>query len=374
MAQVIKRGERRYMVRVFLGRDSQGKRQYENKTIRGTKKQAEAYGRKVQHQVDTGTWRAPAKQTVSAFLDEWLEDTARRRVRRETHQEYCRIAETHLKPILGDVALGKLAADDVQHLITELEGRGLAPRTVRNTHGLLRNALDTAVRRGTIPANIAAAKYVDLPSASRRELTVWSREEAAAFVEAARGERWGPLFVLLLGTGMRPGEALGLKWEDYDGESVRIQRALVRARDGSGTWRLREPKTKKSRRTVPLPTFARDALRDHRKLQAAEKLAAGPDYADRDLIFVDEAGEPPVWRRLAKYEFQWIAAEAELPKIRAYDLRHTCASLLLSAGVNPKIVSERLGHSTIVLTLDTYSSVLPGLQQEATEMLDEMLA
>jgi integrase len=367
MAQVIHRGKGRHLVRVFLGRDpATGRRKYHNKTIRGTKKQAETYGRKIQHQVDTGTFREPASQTVTEFLDWWFENTARRRVHAET---------LHLEPTLGEIPLGQITPAHVQQLVTAMEAKKLSPRTIRNAHGLLRNALSRAVREGTIPANPAAAKLVDLPKARRRELTVLSRTEAAAFVKAAKGERWGPLFVLLLGSGMRPGEALGLTWPDFDGSRVRIRRALVRARDGSGTWRLREPKTPNSRRTVPLPKFAITALHEHRRRQAEEKLRAGPDYEDRGLIFSDERGAPANWWRLTKYEFRYILEEAGLSSkvIRAYDLRHTCASLLLSAGVNPKVVSERLGHSTVTLTLDTYSSVLPGLQEDATEKLGAML-
>jgi integrase len=375
MAQVITRGRGRHLVRVFLGRDpATGRRRYHNKTIRGTKKQAEAYGRKIQTQVDSGTFREPTRQTVAEFLDHWFEHTARRRVHRETLQEYKAIAERHLKPVLGKIRLGQLTPEHVQQLVTAMEAKKRAPRTIRNAHGVLRNALSRAVREGTIPMNPASAKLVDLPKTRRRELTVLSPKEAAAFVEAARGERWGPLFILLLGSGMRPGEALGLQWSDFEGSSLRIRRALVRSRDGSGKRRLKEPKTRDSRRTVPLPDFALEALRTHRRRQAEEKLRAGAEYEDRGLIFADERGAPLSWRRLTKYEFPWILEEAGLPKIRAYDLRHTCATLLLSAGVNPKVVSERLGHTTVTLTLDTYSSVLPGLQEDATAKLGAMLS
>lgn len=374
MAQVIKRGERRYLVRVFLGRDRDGKRRFHNKTFRGTKKEAEGYARDVQAQVDAGTWTGevdPGGQTVEAFMDYWLDHTAARRVSPFTLDDYRGLARRYIHPTLGKIPLRDLAPSDVQRLVTRMEAKGLSPRTIRRGQGLLRNALNKAVREGTIPTNPASSKMVDLPKRETRELSVLSAEEARAFIEAAREDEFAPLWILLLTSGMRPGEALGLKWEDFDGAGVRVQRALVRDRRGGG-WELRPPKTKKSRRTIPLPPVAVQALRDHRKAQAAAKLAA-EDYAGHGLIFADGAGEPLVWAEVARKHFKDILTQADLPPIRAYDLRHTCASLLLASGVNPKVVSERLGHSTIVLTMDTYSAVLPGLQEEATAKLGEML-
>jgi integrase len=373
MAQVIERGSGRYLVRVFLGRDpSTGKRNYHNKTIRGTKKQAEAYGRKIQHEVDTGVFREAAHQTVGEYLDHWMEHTAHRKVRPRTLEGYEDVLRLHVRPVVGDVPMGSLSPQDVERIVTTMEAKGRSPQTIRNALTPLRHALNHAVKHGTIPQNPATADLVDLPKKVQRKVDTLTAEEAKGFVEAAKGERWGALYVVLLGGGMRPGEALGLKWDDFDGKAVRIDRALVRARNGRD-WRLRETKTAKSRRTVPLPGFAVNALKEFRRLQAEDKLQAGSEWNETGLIFVDEKGEPLRWRSLARATFRNILTEADLPDIRPYDLRHTCASLLLAAGVNPKIVSERLGHSTVALTLDTYSSVLPGLQEEATAKLGELL-
>ncbi len=374
MSQVIQKGPKRWLVRVFLGRDpTTGKRRYYSKSLRGTKTQATQLATKLQAQVDGGTFAEPAKQTVSAFFAYWLETTAARKVKPYTLEDYRRLGERYIKPSLGHVELGKLRPAHIQKLVTEMEAKGLAPRTVRYGHGVLRNALNKAVREGIIPANPAAAKLVDLPRNRRRELTVFSPAEARAFVEAAQGDRWAALWLLLLGSGARPGEALGLTWADFDGRAIRIQRTLVRDRRGGG-WKLQEPKTSRSRRTVPLPDVAVEALRAHRRRQAEEKLAAGPEYQDNGLVFADECGAPLVWSEVCRLHWKGLLTQADLPQIRPYDLRHSCASLLLAQGVNPKIVAERLGHSTIVLTMDTYSAVLPGLQEEATEKLGDMLA
>ena len=375
MAQIINRGPKTYLIRVFLGRDPDtGKRRFQNQTFRGLKKSAKKRADRIEEQVSDGTWNpngCPSDQTVKDFLEYWLDHTAARKVADYTLVDYRALTARYLVPLLGDMKLGDLAPADVQRLITDLEGRGLSPRTVRYAHGVLRNALNKAVREGTIPSNPASAKMVDLPKRETRELTVLSPDEAKAFIEAANEDRWAALWILLISSGARPGEALGLKWDDFDGKNIRIQRALVRDRKGGG-WTLKEPKTKKSRRTVPLPAVASQALKDHRRRQAAEKLAGG-DYSDERFIFADETGGPLAWDEIARQHFGDLLTQGNLPTLRAYDLRHTCASLLLAAGVNPKIVSERLGHSTVVLTLDTYSSVLPGLQEEATELLGAVL-
>ena len=373
MAQIIERGPKRYLVRVFTGRDGAGKRRYHSKLIRGTKTEAAKYATRIQAGVDAGTFAAPAAQTVAAFLDYWLDHTATRRVRAYTLADYRSMVKRYLVPSLGAVKLGTLRAAHVQRLVTELEARGLAPRTIRYAQGVLRNALAKAVREGLIPSNPAAADLVDLPRGRRRELTVLSPDEARAFIAAAQEDRYAALWILLLASGARPGEALGLTWADFDGKAIRIQRALVRDRSGGG-WQLLEPKTPKSRRTVPLPAVALDALKLHRKRQAAEQLAAGASYERHGLIFADQHGAPLHWDAIARTHFADLLTQADLPPIRAYDLRHSCASLLLSQGINPKIVSERLGHATVTLTLDTYSAVLPGLQEDATAKLGDVLA
>jgi integrase len=372
MAQVVKRGQGRWMVRVFLGRGDDGKRRYHNKTIHGTKKNADQYARKIQTAVDKDEFveSVQSPETVAEFLDRWLDNTATRKVAKYTLDDYRAQCERYLKPVMGTVQLSKLAVSDVERLVAWMEAKGLASRTIRYAQGVLRNALNKAMREKTILSNPASAELIDLPKIQKRELTVLDGEQARAFLTAASEDRWAALWTVLLGSGARPGEVLALRWEDFDGKAIRIQRALVRDRSGGG-WSFRPPKTKTSRRTVPLPTSAIASLKTHRRAQVEEKLAA-TEYTDHELIFSDASGEPLSWDRIVRRHFDDILTQADVPKIRPYDLRHTCASLLLAAGVNPKIVSERLGHSTITLTLDTYSAVLPGLQEVATEKLDSV--
>ncbi|HEX8136937.1 MAG TPA: site-specific integrase [Pyrinomonadaceae bacterium] len=171
---------------------------------------------------------------------------------------------------------------------------------------------------------------------------------------------------------MRPEEYLALQWSDVDFErgTSQVRRALVRHQK---TWSFEEPKTARSRRTVFLPGLLLQKLAAHKRQQAAERLKLGALWQAYDLIFCSEQGTPLSIPNLTYRYFRPILEKAELPQIRLYDLRHSCATLLLMAEENPKVVSERLGHSTIVLTLDTYSHVLPTMQQQATARLEKLL-
>jgi integrase len=174
---------------------------------------------------------------------------------------------------------------------------------------------------------------------------------------------------------MRPEEYLGLQWKDINFErgTVTVRRALVWRRKGGG-WILEEPKTPQSRRTIPLPVSVLRSLTEHKRKQAEERLRAGTDYQNHDFVFAGEFGTPLLTSNIFRRHFKPILTTAKLPdSIRLYDLRHTCATLLLAAGENPKVVSERLGHASIVLTLDTYSHILPTMQQAATAKLESLL-
>lgn len=247
---------------------------------------------------------------------------------------------------------------------------GLSPRTVRYTHAVLRNALEQAVKWQMLHRN--PAQFVDLPKQKRKETQALSPEEAKKFMKASSVSKWDTLFILLLTTGMRPGEALGLKWSDFDFQSgkVRVQRTLVRNKN---KWSFEEPKTSRSRRTIPIPNSVINSLKEHRKNQIEGKLSA-EKYQNYDLVFASQKGEPLNEQNIVRRHFKPLLEKAGLSKnYRLYDLRHSCATLLLSQGENPKIVSERLGHASVTLTLDTYSHVLPDMQQGAAEKLENLL-
>jgi integrase len=290
-------------------------------------------------------------------------------VKQRTAEDYQSLAATYLIPRLGDLRLSQLTPETVESVYTDLIADGLSARTVRYAHSVLHAALTTAVRRKYLLSNPAA--LATLPRIEHREMRAMTKQEASRFLAAARGTRLEALWTVLLSGGLRPGEALGLKWGDLQDDRVQVQRSLVRLRDH--TWRLEDPKTARARRSVPLPVGALHALRAHKAAQAADRLRAGPAWVDHDLVFCNATGEPLEWRVVTRRYFKPLLRMASLPAFRPYDLRHTCATLLLVSGENPKVVQERLGHSSVALTLDVYSHVLPDMQQDAAAKLEAML-
>lgn len=202
-------------------------------------------------------------------------------------------------------------------------------------------------------------------------MKVFSPSQAATFLQAASQDRWAALWQLLLTTGMRPGEALALRWTDIEGSKIRIQRNLVRTPDGR--WELKEPKTARGRRTVTMPEMTQTLLRQERRNQVEARLKAGSAYADLGFVFAVGNGSPLDWRVVVQRHFHPILKRAGLPRIRPYDLRHTSATLLLGDGVNVKVVAERLGHASAALTLDVYAHVTPDMQAEAAGGMQQVL-
>ncbi|MBS3982821.1 MAG: site-specific integrase [Dethiobacter sp.] len=322
---------------------------------------------------DTGTFVEPGKETLAEYMDEWLNTVVKARVREVTYRDYLDRTRLYIKPALGELRLPQVTPDGIQALYSKMLESGLSPRSVRYVHAILRNALQQAVKWGKLYRN--PADLVDLPRQKKEEMKVLTPAEAARFMDAVIYSPWKAFFSLLLSSGMRPSEALGLKWPDIDfeGGKITVNRSLTRPRGAA--WVLDETKTNKSRRTIPLPASVMADLREHKADQSAVKLKKkkGGQYNDMGFVFTSENGEPARDNNLLKRHFKPLLKDAGLPDIRLYDLRHTCATLLLAAGENPKVVSERLGHASISLTLDTYSHVLPDMQKAATEKLETML-
>jgi integrase len=354
-----------------LGRDPQtSKRRYHNRTIHGTAKDAQRYLNGVLREIDLGTFVEPSAMTLNEYIEKWLEGAARPRVSRRTADGYEALLRRYILEPLGQRRLDSLRALDIQNVYAEMQARGLSARMVRHTHSALHNALKQSVKWGLLSRN--PSELVELPKVAHKERRVLSQTEAVSFLEAAAEMSHGLLFEFALITGMRPEEYLALQWSDIDFErhAATVKRALVRHK---GEWSFEETKTARSRRTVSLPRQLVQKLLEHKRRQGEARLKAGPSWEAHGLVFCSETGSPLSVPNLTYRYFRPILQKANLPRLRLYDLRHTCATLLLLADENPKVVSERLGHSTIVLTLDTYSHVLPTMQQRATSKLEQML-
>ena len=368
--QIIKRGVCTWLIRIFMGRDAKGKQKFHHKTIHGTKRDAERYLVAVRREMDLGVFVEPSAISVNEYLDRWLRDAARPRVSLRTADGYATLLERNIRPSLGFKQLDKVQALDIQAIYGSMIARGLSAQSVRHTHSALHNALKQAVKWGLLSRN--PSDLVELPKAQHKERRVLSPDEAQEFIQAASLMPHGLIFEFALLSGMRPEEYLALQWADVDFErgTAQVRRALVRHKK---SWSFEEPKTARSRRTVYLPTPLLKRLAAHKRTQAEARLRLGAVWQAFDLIFCSEEGTPLSIPNLTYRYYRPILVKAKLPQLRLYDLRHSCATLLLIAEENPKVVSERLGHSTIVLTLDTYSHVLPTMQQKAAAKLENML-
>src|ERR1700687_634870 len=273
--QILQRGKRTFVVRVFLGR-SGGKRKYLNKTVHASKKVAENTLTALLRERDLGTLVEPTRMTVDEYLDEWLKTAAKPRVRLRTYQGYEELLERYIRPDLGSRPLSRITPLEIQPVYAKMQEKKLSARTVRHAHGALRCALGQAVKWRMLVVNPATA--VDLPQVRKKEMYALSPEDAGQFLKHATDDRLGAMFALALTTGMRPGEYMGLKWSDVDLDKgvVVVQRALIVTGDGGS--RFAEPKTNRGRRTIPLPPSVTRMLVEHKCKQAAEKLKAGPSH------------------------------------------------------------------------------------------------
>jgi integrase len=325
--------------------------------------------RVLRHAAEDGVLPAIDRRiSVEQYLDRWLE-AIRGSVRPSTYVSY-ELNARRLKKLVGRAQLSALTPAMIQTAYSKLSGQGLSPRSVLQIHATLHRALGQAVKWGLTVRNPSEA--VDRPRPARIEMSTLSVDELMRLFEAARGTRMYAVFVLLGTTGMRLGEALGLKWDDIDlpGRRLVIRRALQR-HAGVGL-RFVEPKTSRSRRTVHLTELAVDALVAHKAHTELLRQVARDRWRESGLVFTSTVGDG-MEAGVVNDNLRRLLAKAGLPHIRVHDLRHTVATILLQGGAHPKLVQDLLGHSTVTLTLDTYSHVTPALHLEATRRLDEVM-
>lgn len=354
-----------------IGRDVNGKRIQKWFSGFKTKRDAERAMTEKMQELNTGTFVEPSHEDFATYIQRWLEDK-KSQVRPSTLRSYDWLVRCHVVPNIGHIRVSDLRPQHLQTMYRTLsEGESpLSTRSIQQLHTVIHESLKRAVKWSIVARNVADA--VDPPRVERRQSSIWTPEQALQFLEVSKKEeRYWIGFVLAIMTGMRKGEILGLRWSDIDWDHgfVQIRQTLSWSQ---GKPAFQEPKTERSRRSVAMSPETMTALRRHKRIQAQERLIFDSEYQDNDLVIARADGRPQNPRT---FDDAWYRALelSDLPRIRFHDLRHTHASLLLQQGVHPKIVSERLGHATINITLDTYSHVLPGLQKEVADRFDDVI-
>ncbi len=368
---ISKRYKNSWVMVVYLGRDPATGKERRKWFTHRTKQEAEAHLAQLLSQLHGGGILPSTKLSVREFLDQWLRDYATGAVGPVTLKTYRDIIRVHLVPAFGDSPLQRLSAQTIQGYLSRKLQTGLSPTTVRHHAVLLHEALRHAVKWGLLARN--PCDMVDPPRRSRTEMLVLDEEQVRMFLaEAKRSSPHYRLYLTAVLTGMRQGELLGLRWKDLDliTGSAAIQQTFYRM----GRQQIfKAPKTPTARRAVALPPVLVDELRRLREEQGELRRLFAPAYKDHDLVFCQPAGKPLQANNIVRRDFARTLKRAGLPRIRFHDLRHCHATLLLRQGVHPKVVQERLGHSTPAFTLHVYSHVLPGMQEEATRALEARL-
>ncbi len=364
-----KRGKNSYAIFISLGKDPlTGKYNYHWETVRGTKKEAERRRTELLHQLDTGTFIKPSKTTFAEYLGRWLSDYARPNISPRSYERYAGIIKKYLIPEMGDIPLTQLKPEHIQKHVRAIRDQGLKPETIKFHHAVIHKALQTAVKWGLLYRNVADA--VDAPEKGGTKRPTWNGYEVRQFLEAAKASIYYALFHTALFTGMRRSELLGLKWGDVEIGKIHVCRSLHHLKDGR--YIFTPPKSDKGNRPIDLSPSSILVLAEHKERQQAIRTMLGETLGKDDLVFSTPQGAPLRPNTITR---AWgiLAAKAGVTPIRLHDARHSHASLLLRAGVHPKIVQERLGHSSIQITLDIYSHVAPGLQEAAARSFDTLV-
>jgi integrase len=359
-----------------------GKRQQLRRRGFATKKVAKDAEAAVVADLGRGTFVRPTRVTLEAFLlDEWL-PAKRATLRPSTANSYDRMIRLYVVPALGATSLSEvdggmlnaLYATLLAHGRTETRrglGPGLAPKTVRNVHGVLARAFRDAVRWGRLVRNPCDA--ADPPRGAAPEMKAWTADELRAFTASTSSHRWAGVWALMATTGMRRGEVLGLRWSDVNLEVGTVTIRSTRIRYGT-TITTSTPKTARGNRTISVGPAAVTALRAWKRTQSQDRLLMGSDWQNLDDLVVTiadgSAPNPEAFSNL----FGDLAKRAGLPAIRLHDLRHSYATAALAAGVPVKVVSQRIGHADITVTLKVYAHVMPGDDASAALSADALLS
>ena len=373
-----KRAKGSWTIVLDYGTDSDtGKRRQHWSTIRGTKKEADKKLSELLHQIDIGNFVKPTKITFGEYLKQWLTDYVHTNVRAATAEGYRIIIERHVIPSLGMIILSQLSSSHIQRYYAGAiaDGRrdkkgGLSARTVMHHHRLIREVLSHAMKRGLLARNVADA--VDPPRPVPKEMKALDTEGVQQLLLGAKGTKYFPLIHLAIFSGMRRSELLGLRWKDMDLIKGTVSISQVLHCLPGGLIVFEQPKTAKSKRLVSLSSDAVLALRAHQETEEAN-LALADSSLEKDRLVFSQIDGSPFLPNTVTHAFGKISKRVGFDGIHFHSLRHTHASIMLQQGVSPKTVADRLGHSTVTITLDTYSHVTPGIKEEAANLFEDAL-
>jgi len=358
-----------YYIRYDLGKDSNGKRVQKVESGFDTKRQAEKALRERITELDNSFANKVERCTLEVYLKEWVESYCKPRLARNTLNGYQVNIDKHIVPYIGSIPLYKLQPSDISNLYKKLSEKGLSSTSILYVHNVLRKSLNCAVKQRVLTSNVI--NYVDAPLKAKFKAAVLSSDEISKLLDTTKSTEIYIPVLLAITLGLRRGEILGLKWSDIDWQlkSISIQRTATFYKD---EFVLSDVKTQNSNRTLLLADSVISELNIHKDKQRifAENFGAG--FNSENLVICRADGKPMTSSALNKH-YKAALEQAGLPNIRFHDLRHTNATLMLKQNIPAKIVSSMLGHSTIAITLDTYSHVLTDMQKPAVDVIEKML-
>jgi integrase len=333
--------------------------------------------RKAQYDYQQGLLATGPRQSLAQYLEHWLEEVHKPAVKLTTYAKYRRVIDKHILPEIGHLQLRKLTPEHLERLYARKTREGLSASMVRHIHVILHEALEQAVRKRYLAQNVSDL-VGDLPRIKRREAKIITREQAQLLIAAAKGTQLETIVILAITTGMRHGEIIGLQWLDInvDERCLSIRRTVTRlsgVKDRfAGHFEVTSPKTEGGQRTIMLASVVMQALKEQQVRQEAARLKAGEKWQEHGLVFCNTYGSYLNPDALLA-QFHRLLEHAGLPRMRLHDLRHSAATILLGKGAHPKLVQELLGHSSIDITMDIYSHVIPSMQHDLMEKWDTFL-
>jgi len=357
-----------WQIQIYTGTGPDGKPRRHFETVRGRKGDAQRRLTELLSSLDKGVYTPPGRLTVAEHLHNWLEGYVKTNCSQRTLDGYQSIIETHLIPALGQLQLKHLHPQAIQAYYGKACER-LSARTVHHQHRVLSQSLKFACRQGYLARN--PAELVDPPSPRKKAMRTLTPSEVEVLFDMATDSYYYPVIYTAVSTGLRQAELLGLRWRDIDllMLSISVSQVLYKRR---GVCQFKEPKTAHSRRRVAMTPKLALFLRDYRAEREWLCQQLGRQLTLDDLVFTS-IDNKPLNPSVVTHNFHKIAIRAGLTGVRFHDLRHTFASLMLLRGAKPKVISEALGHASVAFTMDTYSHIIEGMQEDAMALLDEVL-